>query len=140
MRNIQNILEAKKRERAESGESGFSLIELIVVVVILGILAAIAIPIFLGIQTNAKTNSLKAIAANAASAVAADLAQTAPVSVGGATVPTSIYKVDPSTGVTVTITKPTTGTPTIDGYCVSAATGTGSLTGATSPQTAGPGC
>jgi type IV pilus assembly protein PilA len=67
---MKNYLDALKRRKAETGESGFSLIELIVVVVILGILAAIAVPVFLGLQTQAETSARDTAAANAASQAA----------------------------------------------------------------------
>ena len=134
MRNIQNILEAKKRERAESGESGFSLIELIVVVVILGILAAIAIPIFLGIQDQAKNNALKGIASNAASAVAASIGDGNTQTAAAGTITDSNSKVIFKTSdATLTLAG-----STLDNYCVTAAAA-GSTTGA-SNQTSGPGC
>lgn len=73
MRTIKQYLEAAKA-RKENGEAGFSLVELIVVVVILGILAAVAIPIFNGIQQKARDNATAAAAANAASQIVAQLA------------------------------------------------------------------
>jgi type IV pilus assembly protein PilA len=75
MRTFKNYMEAAKAKREESGEGGFSLIELIVVVVILGILAAVAIPIFLNIQGEARTSAGKAAAANGATQAAALLAK-----------------------------------------------------------------
>lgn len=74
MRTIKQYMEAAKA-RKENGEAGFSLVELIVVVVILGILAAVAIPIFNGIQGKAEINAAQAAAANAAAEGTAKAAQ-----------------------------------------------------------------
>jgi len=126
---IHRYLQAsRQRQEDDRSDRGFSLIELIVVVAILGILVAIAIPVFTSIDHNAKINSAKASAQNAATSVAAAIAN------GETVAADDLAKFGESGKITVVFKDDEVPT-SIAEVCV-----VGSYSGIAETQSAGPGC
>jgi prepilin-type N-terminal cleavage/methylation domain-containing protein len=120
---IQEAL-AARREQLTEGEKGFTLIELLVVVIIIGILAAIAIPVYIGVQNNATNASMTSDLTNAKVAVVGYYTDKGSSAAAPALTVAVLGKY--GFAITSTNTMAFKGTPTSTTFCID---GTSSTTG-----------
>ena len=127
---IAGVLNARRNSLQEK-EKGFTLIELLVVIVIIGILAAIAIPVYLNVQNNARDSAVQSDLTNAKTALIAVQTTTGNLPAGsGGDILTTVPEVA-TNGYTrsayVATGKSITYTATTSSFCIEAQSVTGKV-------------
>lgn len=102
---MNSLLRKKSNQLTKKKKKGFTLVELIIVIAIIAILAAIAIPKFGEIRTNANDKADKATAKNIATVVASRIANgTDPTTLAGKTIGTASGNLDLTNDIDGSIT------------------------------------